>query len=410
MPDNQLLLSYTQAILSEMRISSRIIQYPFLWEAQFDHELRRSIYTEADYRTFCKNISADCMDIYQKHILGRGTDRFGCEYIFVRLPQETPALFVVGPFTYVPFTMTRVDEYCRKAGLPEHFQDFMQQYYVSLPVIPEEHGMESLIGNLAQFLWGEEKLSMPHLILNTHQAGFSDHTDMIPKPTPSSIVYMESKYESEERLCAYIMEGNLEKIEEIREKLSLSSIKQHFPDSLRDQKNNLIMFNTICRKAAQSGGVHPVYVDTEVNRITALIEYAVNIKQLDSIYKDIPRKYCMLVRTYSMEDYSPTIKKIVTHIRLNPDTDLTLKAIAEKFSMNKNYLSTLFKKETGTSLTAFVNQERLNYAIRLLNLTQLPVGEIAKMCGIDDMNYFSRLFKQHVGTSPSSYRNNLKKA
>ena len=111
-----------------------------------------------------------------------------------------------------------------------------------------------------------------------------------------------------------------------------------------------------------------------------------------------------------MEDYSPTIKKIVTHIRLNPDADLTLKAIAEKFSMNKNYLSTLFKKETGTSLTAFVNQERLNYAIRLLNLTQLPVGEIAKMCGIDDMNYFSRLFKQHVGTSPSSYRNKLKKA
>ena len=270
--------------------------------------------------------------------------------------------------------------------------------------------MESLIGNLAQFLWGEEKLSMSHLTMNTHGAGFSDQTDVMPKPTPSSIAYMESKYESEEQLCSYIMEGNLEKIEEIRGRLSLNSIKQHFPDSLRDQKNNLIMFNTICRKAAQSGGVHPVYVDTEVNRITALIEYAVNIKQLDSIYRDIPRKYCMLVRAYSMEDYSPAIKKIVTHIRLNPDTDLTLKTIAAKYSMNKNYLSTLFKKETGTSLTAFVNQERLNYAIRLLNLTQLPVGEIAKMCGIDDMNYFSRLFKQHVGTSPSSYRNKLKKA
>lgn len=408
MTDNQMLLTFTQSILSEMRIRSQLVSFPFTWEDNFDNGLRKAIYTDSDYQIFRRDIAVIYQKICEEHILSRCTDRFGCEYIFLRLPETSgPVFFVAGPFTYTPFTVVRAYDYCQRAGLPEDFQDFMQQYYVSLPVISEEHWMESLTGTLARSLWGDQKLSMPHLVDHPGKEHFKDNIDVLPAPTPSTAAYMESKYGSEDRLSSYIIDGNLEKIEEIRHRLCLKSIKQHFPDSLRDQKNNLIMFNTICRKAAQLGGVHPVWIDTEVNKFTTRIEYAVSLKQLDSIFREIPRKYCMLVRTYSVKNYSEAIQKVVTYIRLNPGTDLGLKKIAGHFSMNKNYLSTLFKKETGTGLTAFVNQERINYAIRLLNITRFPIGKVAELCGIEDLNYFSRLFKQQVGMSPSGYRRNL---
>lgn len=409
MSEYQLLLSFTQSILSEMRICSKLLSSPFHWDEHFDNELRKSIYKESEYLAFCRNVSDMFGYIYEEFILSRYTDRFGCEYIFLRIPNtDAPTLFIAGPFTYVPFTVMRAVDYCQRAELPESFQDFMQRYYVSLPVIPDEYWMESLMGTLTRFLWGEQKLSMPHITLDSGQEKFIINPDLQITSTPSAAAYIDSIYEVEDRLCSYISSGNLEKIEEVRKHMSLNSVKQHFPGSIRDQKNNLIMFNTISRKAAQYGGVHPIYIDTEANKLTARIECAVSIKELDSIFHEIPWKYCMLVRNYSLKGYSLIIQKVIIHISLNLDSDLRLQKIAEQFSLNKNYLSAFFKKEMGISLTSFVNQERINHAVQLLNITQFKIEKIAKLCGVEDVNYFSRLFKKQVGMSPSVYRKNIR--
>ena len=205
-----------------------------------------------------------------------------------------------------------------------------------------------------------------------------------------------------------ITEGNLERIEKIRQHLNLSSIRQRFSNFLRDQKNNLLVFNTICRKAAQYGGVHPIYLDTQTTKYTLRIESAANLKELNNIYRDIPHKYCLLVREYSLKDYSPIIAKIIMYIDFHFKENLSLQMIASSFSLNKNYLSTLFKKEVGIGLTNYINHKRIKYGLYLLNASTLSIQDISKACGIDDMNYFSRIFRQQIGMSPSNYRQQLR--
>ena len=75
--------------------------------------------------------------------------------------------------------------------------------------------------------------------------------------------------------------------------------------------------------------------------------------------------------------------------------------------VNASYLSTLFKKETGKTLTEYVNGKRIEYAIFLLNSTQLQIQAIAQYCGISDVNYFTRLFKTAVGKTPKEYRDSI---
>ena len=96
------------------------------------------------------------------------------------------------------------------------------------------------------------------------------------------------------------------------------------------------------------------------------------------------------------------------HINFNLKEDLGLQVIAEHFSLNKNYLSTVFKKETGITLTAYVNQKRIEHSLYLLNTSSLSIQNIAGACGIQDLNYFSRIFRQQVGMSPSGYRSQIK--
>ena len=247
---------------------------------------------------------------------------------------------------------------------------------------------------------------MPHFTYLSDSA--PPFTASVDSPTTQSLAYMEQKYESEDYLMKCIINGDLESIAKIQSHLNLSEIKQRYPNSLRDHKNNLLIFNTICRKAAQYGGVHPIYLDTQTNKYINRIESVANLKELNSLYREMPHKYCLIVREYSLKDYSPTIRKVIMYINFNLTEDLGLQTIADQFSLNKNYLSTIFKKETGTSLTSYVNQKRVRNAIYLLNTSSLPVQNIAEACGFNDLNYFSRIFRQQVGMSPSNYRRELK--
>lgn len=105
--------------------------------------------------------------------------------------------------------------------------------------------------------------------------------------------------------------------------------------------------------------------------------------------------------------FSLPIQKVITSIDCDLTADLSLKVQAERLKMNSSYLSTLFKKENGTTLTDYVNQKRVEHAIFLLNSTSLQVQSIAQQCGIPDVNYFSKTFKKIVGKTPMEYRKNI---
>jgi len=86
------------------------------------------------------------------------------------------------------------------------------------------------------------------------------------------------------------------------------------------------------------------------------------------------------------------------------DEDLRLISISEIFNMNANYLSSIFKKETGDSYIDYVNGRRVDKACELLETTDLSAKEIAYRCGYRNPNYFSRIFKKVVGKTVSDYR------
>lgn len=108
-----------------------------------------------------------------------------------------------------------------------------------------------------------------------------------------------------------------------------------------------------------------------------------------------------------MKGYSLLVRKVLTQIDSDLTSDLSLRNQAEKLNINSSYLSTLFKKETGATLTEYVNRKRVEHAIFLLNTTNLQIQTIAQSCGIPDVNYFTKIFKKHIGITPKDYRDNI---
>ncbi|QSF45055.1 response regulator [Paenibacillus tianjinensis] len=101
---------------------------------------------------------------------------------------------------------------------------------------------------------------------------------------------------------------------------------------------------------------------------------------------------------------STVVTKIRQYIRSRLSEEITRDELAAHVYLNPAYLSRLFKKETGLSMSDVIIQERLQKAKRLLEETELKITDIAEQVGYTSLGSFSNLFKRVVGVTPQQYR------
>ena len=99
-----------------------------------------------------------------------------------------------------------------------------------------------------------------------------------------------------------------------------------------------------------------------------------------------------------------TIKKIVHYVNTNFDQDLSIKQLSAKFGLTPNYLSQIFKAETGENFVVYLNILRINKACELLRGSDIKIFEIGRLVGYKDSQYFHRVFKKYVNQTPIEYR------
>ncbi|SFB89923.1 helix-turn-helix transcriptional regulator [Ruminococcus albus] len=101
---------------------------------------------------------------------------------------------------------------------------------------------------------------------------------------------------------------------------------------------------------------------------------------------------------------SPLVREIVMWVRRNCHRRLTVADIAERFHYSPDYISALFRREMGDSLSAFLNNCRMELAKDLLSEGTVSIKEVAYSCGFSDEKYFTRVFRKTMGMTPTEYR------
>ena len=98
------------------------------------------------------------------------------------------------------------------------------------------------------------------------------------------------------------------------------------------------------------------------------------------------------------------VDDILEYVSNHLQEEISLGRLAERHHFTPNYLGQLFFQKTGVYLNAYVTNLRINKASELLLKTDLSIGEVGHMVGIDDPHYFSKLFKNRMGVSPNKYK------
>lgn len=113
---------------------------------------------------------------------------------------------------------------------------------------------------------------------------------------------------------------------------------------------------------------------------------------------------CEQYGTQLLDGQSPAVMRSKAYIKSNYQKQLYLSDIAGYVHLNPQYLSMLFRQETGQSVSDYIGEIRMEHARLLLRNTTHSIQTIAEAVGYSDPQYFSRRFKQLVGQSPMAYR------
>ena len=99
-----------------------------------------------------------------------------------------------------------------------------------------------------------------------------------------------------------------------------------------------------------------------------------------------------------------TVTRIRKFVEENLENRISREMIAEQLYFSTDYISRIFKKETGQSLSEYIMLRKIERARELVAEGKDNIGDIAVKLGYNNFSYFSEIFRRVTGYLPSDYR------
>lgn len=214
-----------------------------------------------------------------------------------------------------------------------------------------------------------------------------------------------SSTQIERALTDLIRRGKTDELKEYLGNLPTFRIGTLSPDRLRHEKNTFIAGATLMSRAALAGGVDPDDVLTLSDSYINRCELLGSPESINDLYYHMCIEYAEMVRRVRIgENPSRLAIGVADYVRRHIFEPIKTGDITKALYVSRGFLSTRFKQETGKSLSAFIQEEKVEEAKRLLVNTDQPLLAIGTYLGYSSQSHFNTVFKRYTGLTPRAYR------
>ncbi len=211
---------------------------------------------------------------------------------------------------------------------------------------------------------------------------------------------------AEQTLIKMLKNGNLN-YHNAFNKLSTTGAYGQFciGDPMRQAKDYVLIFITICSRAAIKGGLYPETSYAIADFYYQSIENATTISETREISHTMFNDYVTRVHKNKTTDgVTRQIKECCDYILLHVNEKLNIADIASLVGYTKYYLTKKFKKEMGCSINNYIKNAKIEHAKLLLRSTQMNIQDISETLNFCSQSYFAEAFRKITGYTPGDYR------
>ncbi len=364
------LVYFKEPVLAQASVAVAVLQLD-------DYAKTIENYHEADKQLLSFSVTSVVEEVLRRHCRGACALMGDNEYVILFNPQPEEQPFESDLYTEIAQSL---------------------QTYLQLSV---SIGIGRTVANLQKINSAyKEALNALHFKFYTGKGSIINISDI--RPEAAAVVYPDF-YEAENQLANLVKAGNVGATQAAVEKL--------FAEFKLEQRYTVEYVQRICAELVFTlskalyeigedrigiAGRRPAILDT-IDRAESIFELQ---QQIDTLLATIASHFAT--------KYTQKNSKIITEIKRLIDReymeDLSVNKIADTVYLSPNYLSLIFKRETGETLTDYLTKKRIEIAKDLLRTTDARILDVAAMVGFQDASYFSKVFKKQTGVHPQKYR------
>lgn len=132
---------------------------------------------------------------------------------------------------------------------------------------------------------------------------------------------------------------------------------------------------------------------------------AQDIETVSELHDEMSLSYTSRMRQLSRQKlHSRPVSECIDYILEHLDTRIKMEDLSRNTGLSGAYISRLFKEETGTTVTEYILQRKLETACNMLDFSSYPITWIASTLAFPSESYFCKVFKAEFGISPGKYR------
>ncbi|MGN4292162.1 AraC family transcriptional regulator [Bacillus cereus group sp. MYBK87-2] len=335
------------------------------------------------------------------------TNKYLENYILIHVEKYggTDGTFIIGPSTYSKLLEKKIERLLNDFHVTLNKKTVLN-YYQLTPVIKKKKLLN--ISTLLYYLIYQKELNF-----NT----VANRNRLLNKPICNdkeidlqiSICHQNTVLRNEIPLSIQMFEtikkGDKEELLKTWHSFPIERVGVLCSNSeLRNRKNQAIAGIAVATRYAIEGGVPS---DKAFTISDFYIESLEKLKDIKSIGQLIEEAFCIFtdcVKRYQNQNYSKTIMDCKNYISKNIYQEISLKQLSHITNKNPMYLSTLFKKEVGISISEYIHREKVEETKKLLTLTYYSLLEISTFLNFNNQSYFNKVFKKYTGFTPKQYR------
>ncbi len=214
-----------------------------------------------------------------------------------------------------------------------------------------------------------------------------------------------NSYEQERREQACVRRGDVEGLHRAIGELEQQKVGRLHRDDLRNFKDLAIVVITLSSRSSIEGGVSPEKAFSMSDAFIQRIEEQRNLENVMELCRKAELEFCLAVRDEGrFSSKNPIIVRCRDLINRRINTKITIQELAEVLNTSPDYLSALFSREAGVTLSDFIAMQKVRAASRALVFTKKSYDEIAAELSYASQSHFGKVFKKWTGMTPRQYR------
>jgi len=326
--------------------------------------------------------------------------------ISIKLEEKIIGTIIAGPTIQSEISGQLVDSIISENNLPLSCKRELIDYYSHC--YKKEY---TTLLNIVIFLYYaifQEKLDFNTLMsknssfIDLEQIIERDVGAVLSKNRQNDYIHHSALYEK--RLLQCIKEGNLEQLMGLRYPLDGKPGILSKGNPLRSQKNNTICLTTLVTRAGIDAGLNSDLAYTLSDQYILQVEELNDVNDIEQLINRMLVDFTTRVKNAKKSSLSKVISECHAYIFRHVYDNITLTELSKLVNMNANYLSELFRIQTGITIRDYIQEQKIEEAKKLMDFSKLSLLEISTNLNFCNQSHFSRIFKKVTGLSPRQFR------